>query len=119
MRTLEKRWDLNTVRLEHKLHQIPPIATPKARVGTCWRLSPGHMWRGEVDLASNGFGSSTCPPGWNDVQERARQQAVMHCCLRIAEYFEFQIGFPFEMYFEARVPNANCFEMCHSKPTGT
>ena len=69
MPTLEERWDLNKLRLEHRLQQLPAERVPKAVFETSWgaRGASAHMWRDRVRLR------------WEqlvpDRAERARQQA--------------------------------------------
>ena len=48
--TLEERWDLNKLRLEHMLQQLPAERDPKAVFDTCWGGRGAYMWRDKVRL---------------------------------------------------------------------
>ena len=71
MPTLEDGWDLNKLRLEHRVQQLPAERDPKAVFRTSWggRGASAHMWRDRVRL----LWEQLVP----DRAERARQQADM------------------------------------------
>jgi hypothetical protein len=71
MPTLEERWDLNKLSLEHRLQQLPAERDPKAVFETSWggRGARAHMLRDRVRL----LWEQLVP----DRAERAREQADM------------------------------------------
>ena len=50
MPTLEERWDLNKLRLEHRLQQLPAERDPRAVFDTTWGGRGAHMWTDKVRL---------------------------------------------------------------------